>query len=333
MNRVFLHKKSLSVLLLLLATQAFALNKTGQTGLKFLAVGVGARAAAMGEAFTLVGDDANAVFYNPAGIAYTDKRVDAILHKNYWIADISYNAVALTCNLKNWGIVGVTLLAADYPNSIGTMVADNDVGYIETGDISAEAWSVGLVYARNLTDKFSIGGKIRHATQSLGTSMIPTLVGTEIVGTEESKNQVSGLAYDIGTIFYPGFKSFRVGMSITNFSPQYKYEEEEFQLPLTFKLGVAMDVLDLLGDRPEDMSCVIDVEVVHPRDYSQRLHIGSEIWFRNMVALRGGYKFNYDEEGLTAGIGFNVAGVRIDYAWSAFGVFDSVSRFSCGFAF
>lgn len=321
-----------SVLLLFVAVQAFALNKTGQTGFKFLDVGVGARAAAMGEAFTLVGNDANAVFYNPAGIAYSDSRVNVILHRNYWIADISYNAVGLTANLKNWGAVGVSLLAADYPTSIGTVVSNNAQGFEETGDIQAGAYSVGLVYARSLTEKFSIGGKVRFAAQSLGSNIIPTLAGTEIVSTSTKENKTSGLAYDIGTIFYPGFKSFRLGMSITNFSPQLKYEEESFQLPLTFKLGAAMDVLDLMG-RHQDNSFVVDVEIVHPRDYSQRIHIGGEFWFKKMIAVRGGYKFNYDEEGLSAGFGFAIKGLQIDYAYSAFGRFDAVSRFSCGFAF
>ncbi len=40
----------------------------GTTGFTFMKLGVGARPVAMGQAFTAVADDANALFYNPAGL-------------------------------------------------------------------------------------------------------------------------------------------------------------------------------------------------------------------------------------------------------------------------
>ena len=56
-----------------------------------------------------------------------------------------------------------------------------------------------------------------------------------------------------------------------------------------------------------------------------------------MFFLRGGYKFNYDEDGLTLGAGVNVkvAGtqIRLDYAYGSFGIFDYIQRFSFIFSF
>jgi len=49
-----------------------------------------------------------------------------------------------------------------------------------------------------------------------------------------------------------------------------------------------------------------------------------------MFALRAGYKFNYDEEGLTVGVGFRLRGVKLDYAYSDLGVFNAVNRLSIG---
>ncbi|KAA3660430.1 MAG: DUF3308 domain-containing protein [Calditrichaeota bacterium] len=319
--------------LMLAPTHVFSQDKVGQTGLKFLDVGVGARAAGMGEAFTLVGDDANALFYNPAGIALIEEKYSIMAHRTEWFADISYNAFAATVNLDVLGTFGASFVTADYPNSMGTIVADNEQGYIETGNFSGTAFSVGLAYARSFTDKFTFGGRVNFAHQNLGENMVPVIESAVITDTSNVKNDVGGLAYDIGTIFVPGFKSLKLGMSITNYSAQFEYEEDQFQLPLTFNMGASMDVLDLLDGDYSDMSFVVDIEALHPRDFGQRIHAGGEFWYKDTFALRSGYKFNYDEESFSAGFGVKLSGARIDYAYSRFGIFTSVQRFSVGYAF
>ena len=313
-------------IILLIPFQSFAvMKKVGQTGLQFLKVGVGARAAAMGEAFTMVGNDANAIFYNPAGIAKMHSHFDILGNKTNWIADISYNAFGLVMNAGNLGNFGISVISSDYGNVIGTQVAATDKGFEETGLLDGGSFAAGLSYARELTDKFTVGGQIKYTAQHLGENLLEE-------GGEVIENEVSGLAYDFGTIFYPGFKSFRLGMTIRNFSPQYKYQETSFQLPLTFYLGFAMDILDFFGEYP-DNSFVVDIDAIHPRDYTERLHVGGEFWYKDMLALRGGYKFNYDEEGITLGVGINAGGIKLDYAYSEFGVFDVVNRVTIGLSF
>lgn len=306
------------------------IKKLAQTGLKFLSVDVGTRAAAMGGAYTMVGKDASAMFYNPAGLAHLSADYQVFVANTQWIADISYNAGAVAANLGNWGVVGLSIIYADYGNDIlGTRVAANEAGFEDTGVLDVGAYAIGVSFARQISNKFSIGGQIKFAAQHLGSSVIDSK------GTTHN-NKVSGLAYDFGTMFYPGFYSFRMGMFIRNFSPQFKYEKEAFQLPLTFSIGFAMDVLDLLNEEHSN-SLLISVDALHPRDYTERIHLGAEYVLMDMIALRAGYKFNYDEEGLTAGIGFNsnLGGldVGIGYSFSDFGAFDSVNRISFDLAF
>lgn len=304
-----------------------ALKKVAQTGLQFLKVDVGARAAAMGGAFMMVGDDANALFYNPAGIAKMNASFDLLANRTQWIAGISYIAVGCVKNLGSWGSIGVSFITSDYGDIYGTRLSGSDKGYEETGNVNVGAYAVGIAYAKQLTDKFTVGGQIKYAYQSLGENLFSN--------NETVKNQVSGLAYDFGTMFYPGFKSFRLGMSIRNFSPQFKYQQYAFQLPLTFVLGFAMDVLDFTGRH--DNSLIVAVDAIHPRDYTERIHVGAEYLFMNMFAFRVGYKFNYDEESFTAGLGFEkkVGGLqfKLGYAYSDFGVFENVNRISFGCSF
>jgi hypothetical protein len=304
------------------------LSKVAQSGLQFLKVGTGARAAAMGGAMAEVSFDANAMFYNPAGIAHIEGVADAVFNSTQWIADIQYNSVAAAYTFSNIGTFGLSAIYADYGNDIlGTMVANNEQGYISTGNLNVGAYDIGLSYAKNITEQFSIGGTVKYLYQHLGSNMMPD-------GTTK-KNEVSGYGFDFGTIFYPGFKSFRFGISVNNFAKSFKYEQEEFSLPLTFTIGIAMNVLDLV-DIP-NQSLLIAVDATHPNDFSERMKLGAEYTFMNIFMGRVGYVTNNDIEGLSAGLGlkYDIAGlnVKVDYSYSDMNYFKGVNRFSVGFSF
>ena len=305
------------------------IKKLAQSGLQFLKVDVSPRAAALGGAYTMPGDDASAMFYNPAGMARMEHGLDFFASRTEWLADISYNAAGVAKAFENLGTFGVSLVFADYGDDImGAQVAQTEKGYELTGTLDVGAYAAGLSYARALTDKFAVGGQIKYASQHLGESVLTA-------GGSSEENKVSGFAFDFGTIFYPGFESLRIGMSVNNFSSQFEYEEEPFQLPLTFRIGAAMDVLDLMGEHSNPLLLAIDA--LHPRDYTERIHVGGEYWYNGFVALRAGYKFNYNEESfsLGAGVKHTVGGtsVKLDYSYSDLDIFDAVSRFSLGIAF
>jgi len=313
-------------------------NKSAQAGLKFADIGLSARAAGMGEAFTLIGDDANAIFHNPAGIAQVQKgNVDLTFGIVNWIADIKLNAVGFVGNLGTLGNVGISFFNIDYGISEGTRYDPlSEEGYVGTGPLDLSSFAMGLSYARALTEKFMIGASAKYAYEHLGSTPFMNIAedDTNIV---EIENKISTPIFDIGTIFYPGFKSFRFGMSIKNFTPALQYTFEEgrtnaFTAPLTFRMGAAMNILDLFGDY-QDYSFLVDFELVHPRDFSKRYHLGGEFSILKILKLRAGYKFGYDEEGVSFGAGINTGNVKLDYAYGAFGIFNSVSRVSCGLAF
>jgi len=312
-------------------------KKVGQAGFKFMDVTIGARAAGMGEAFSLIGDNADAIFCNPAGIAQMDdKKFDLTLCKVTWIVETSVNALGLVSNLGTFGNLGFSILYTDYGDVIGTRYEpDSASGYSETGLLDLGSYAAGISYARRLTEKFMIGGNVRYAYEHLGSSPFANNIARD--STWSKKNETHTIVYDIGTIFYPGFKSLRVGMSIVNFSTAVRYAYEEgrtnsFTMPLTFKMGAAMDVLDFLGEHP-DYSLLVDFELVHPRDYAKRYHLGGELSILKILKLRAGYKFGYDEEGLCFGTGINTANIKLDYSYNEFGVFDFVNRVSLGLSF
>jgi hypothetical protein len=316
-------------------------KKVAQAGFKFMDVEISARAAGMGEAFSLIGDDANAIFHNPAGIAQMqDKKFDLMLCQVYWIAETSVDAVGLVTNLGTWGNLGISVLNTNYGDDIiGTIYdpdPENESGFEETGPLELGSYAAGITYARKLTDKFMIGGNVRYAYEHLGENIFAN--NTDRDSTWIEKNETNTIVCDIGTIFYTGFESLRFGMSIVNFSPavQYQYEQgrtNSFVLPLTFRMGAAMDVLDLLLAEHPDYSLLVDFELVHPRDYTKRYHMGAELTLLSILKLRAGYKTGYDEEGFSVGSGIHTGNIKLDYAYNEFGIFDYVSRISLGIAF
>jgi hypothetical protein len=285
----------ISLLIFILSVNSYAQDKVAQTGCKFLDVGMGARACGMGEAYTVIGQDANALFYNPSCIGEIDNTFDLSVGVTQWIADIQYISIAAVYNADIWGNFGFSIIAPDYGIIEGTRVAENEAGFTEEGHINIDAFCAGIAYAREFTDKFTVGGQIKYVSQHLGSS---------IIEAEPVENRISTLSYDFGILFYPGFKSFAFGMSVRNFSPRVTYEQIGFELPLTFALGVGMDILDLFGEYP-DYSLKLGFEGLHPRDWKEQFHFGGELAYRDMIFLRAGYKFNYSQEGLNLGVGFN----------------------------
>ena len=108
---------------------------------------------------------------------------------------------------------------------------------------------------------------------------------------------------------------------------------DAFQLPLTFLMGAAVDLFEVLAMNG-DNTLLFALDALHPRDYTERLHIGAEFGFMDMAFVRAGYKFNYDVESLSLGgcVKFSLAGIdlRADVAYSMIEYFDNVMKFTVG---
>ena len=83
-------------LLMLPLLPAQAQRNAGRNGATFLKVGVGAREVALGSAVSAIRNDANQIFWNPAGTALRpDQTLSATLSYGSWIGDIDYSAAAV----------------------------------------------------------------------------------------------------------------------------------------------------------------------------------------------------------------------------------------------
>ncbi|MDP6038552.1 MAG: PorV/PorQ family protein, partial [Candidatus Latescibacteria bacterium] len=160
-------------------------ERRAQTGFKFLSVSPDARAAGMGDAYTAMKLASTAMFYNPASMAYFDRKVHVAAGQIKWIADVDYNMGSVAFS-TNWGIFGLSMVAVDYGDFERTVRADTELGFLDVGTYSPSAWAFGLGYAKAITDRFSVGGNVRIAKQSLGAGPI-SLQGTTPVTKDFSE--------------------------------------------------------------------------------------------------------------------------------------------------
>ncbi len=306
-------------------------KKLAQTGMKFLSVSLDPRASALSDAMTTVQNNSASMLYNPSAMAEMNRLVDYSFGTTRWIADINYIYGTAALNLFDgqYGVLGLSLVAVDYGEFNGTIVANNDDGYIDVGTYKPTAIALGIGYAKSLSQKFSVGGNIRFVRQSMGTSVV-TLDANGYAVSREHKAEV--LSFDFGMLYHTGFKSLDFGMSIRNFSKEIKYIDESFQLPLTFKIGLSMNLIDLTEFDRGMHSLLLSVDASHPRDYPEQVSFGMEYTFLNTFSIRGGYTFPTDEQEFSAGVGFKqeLADVNfaIDYSYTPFGIFDNVHRVS-----
>jgi Type IX secretion system protein PorV len=297
--------------------------KVGTTGSEFLKMPIGARGVAMGNAFASLSDDHTAMFWNPAGLVNAKSKT-VMAERVNWLADISYDAISISYPVNStWtvGFFGTSMNSGDIER---TTVAQPD----GTGsDFSVTNLSTGITVAMNLTDRFSFGTNIKYVRENLD----------EIVS--------NSYAVDVGTMYDTNWHTVRIAMSIRNFGPEieldggYRDFDNGTQLPdqadflpyhypMTFRLGIALDPI-----RSEMQRLTVVAELEHPNDNVERINLGSEFAFHELFFLRGGYTFNHDSMGLSAGLGMKWTGFTIDYAFSSFDVLEEVHRFGFSFSF
>ncbi len=311
-------------------------TKRAQTGMKFLSASLSPRVAGMGGTGTTLQLQSTALFYNPAGMAQMDNYGHASVGTMQWIADINYNnaSVSIRPSGGTYGVIGVTFMQVDYGELEGTVRSDNDQGYETTGTFSPGSWAVGLGYAYPVTDRISVGAKVKYAKQDLGESIMSADGATK-------SNELGTGAYDFGIQYDTDYRGIQVAMSVRNFSPEVQYEQQSFELPMELSVGVSADVLEAaqVGAPNDQHSLNVMVKGVTPRDFSERMHFGGEYTFMDMFSLRTGYSIpgTDTEEGVNFGAGLqtDVSGFELgaDYSYTTYDVFDGVNRIAVNIGF
>ncbi len=327
-------------------------HRMGTTSAGFLEIGVGGAGIAMGDAYVASATDMSAIYWNPAGLALV-KSNEALFMYQPWVVDVSSMFAGYALSLPRLGTFGLGIFGMNYGN-IDVTTLDYQSG---TGEqYTAYDYSFNLTYARSLANWFSFGASAKYVSSKIWHTT------------------ANAMAVDLGVLVQTPFFSptgdydggMRIGMSIANYgskmrfdgfdllfpedmSPsedgnyqnlQAKYKMSDWELPLMFRVGVAVTPIML-----SSQSLTIEVDALHPNNMSEYLNVGAEYKFMlpgfGDFILRGGYKglFMVDSNfGPTFGGGLKVfvapgKSFTIDYAYRTIGVLGNVHCTSFGVAF
>ena len=329
-------------LALLLAQPGVAdVRKSGLTGAAFLKVGVGARPVALGSAYTTVAGDVHQLFWNPAGAALSGGESQVLLSHNSWIADLSHDAIGFARDMGDLGTLGIGVVTL----GLSDIAADRDLvpqfvldagTFVPNDAESSDTYSyrdlaVGATWARNITDRLDLGLTGKIVSQTI--------------------DGVSATAYaaDFGALYRVN-STYTIGARINNLGSDLTFYDIGAPLPLIFSIGAAAAILD---DPDSGMKVTLLADATKPQDGEQLVYAAAEVELFDMLSLRSGYKLNYQgveddkvdevsgavvpagrsEEGLTAGLGLELSMATVDYAFTSFGILDSVHQFSLQFRF
>lgn len=328
--------KKIILSLIFVSTITFAqYSNLGTAGAQFLQIPVAASAEGLGGAVIASVDDASAVFWNPAGLASVQ---NYDIHFSYlnWFELFDLNALSLAYNLGDAGVLGVSLISFTTEKmEITTEESPNGTGRF----FDSEDLMMGLTYSRYFTDRFRAGISVKYIYQRIWNET------------------ADGVVFDVGTQYMLDFNALTIAMSMSNFGPELQFDgpdldvihqkdenypvsrltpaglrTDPYSLPLHFQVGVAMDIYS-----DDYFKVRAGLDATHPNDNVERINFGTELGFFDRLYLRGGYKFNYDDQKFAFGAGanfpFGESTVRFDYSYSIYDILPNVQRISLGIRF
>ncbi|MFH1687827.1 MAG: PorV/PorQ family protein [bacterium] len=294
----------LIAVLVVVVPAALSADDGGRTAADFLRVGLGARAAGMGEANTAASQGAEAAFWNPAGLTAMEGRGEVILGHFSWYQDISVEHGACAFRLSD----RVTLAASV------AFVGYGDIdGYALDGSATGEqlaAYDLGAVLSAGLA---------LHDNLSAGIS-------AKLINQHLDNISAHAVALDLGLRGHLG--NFSVGGALVNLGRDISFAGVAEELPTSLRVGVAVSSWN------DFLNTSVDIE--RPRRGSTIFRAGLELNFQDQYYLRGGLKVRPGEAGSavspgpTFGAGMRLGSADLNYAYSIGDNFtsDALHRFS-----
>ena len=273
----------------------------GADAAAFLKIDAGARAAAMGGAFTAVGDDASSVFYNPAGPALA-RNQELMLSHSEWLEGLRNEHAAYIQPVSPRLTLFTGLTALIIPSLDKLDIYGSQAGSFSAMDGAAGA-GLSWAFSRNF-----FGGLF-----------------AKTVYQQADSQKAFAYAGDFGLLKTYG-NTVRLGLSAQNLGTRMKLYSESFDLPLTYRGGAAYRVQEMAW---------LTAEVVKAGQSDTAFAAGAEaeylFGFKEKVFARLGYKTGRSTNagsGISAGVGLQSDDLRVDYAFSPFGDLGDTHRIS-----
>lgn len=276
-----------------------------------LRTSLGARAVAMGEAFTALADDGSAPFFNPSGAAWADQRLFAASYRVLEF-DRRHGYLSLVLPVRNEAALGLFWINS----SVGDVLERDDIGQV-TGELKDHQNEIGVNFAKRFTRGLSVGANIKYLQKTVaGVSAFS--IALDLGGQFRFKNlRMSGTK--------PALKGLALGFAVENILAQLPFNSNKYYgrfgsqganttdtIPINFKLGASY----LYRER-----FLFSIEGEKNGKQKAFFHAGGEYTFRKVLAFRSGY--SHGKVGFGAGVRQPLdkkRAVRLDYAFLSSGL-------------
>ena len=323
-NKTFL----LIVALLLLTFQSVMAgneNRLGTAGAAELLIPVGSRGTALGGAVVANSYGIDAIFWNPAGLAWLEgtEAMAAILP---YIADIDVTYFAIGKQIEDFGTIALTAKVV----SIGKIEETTNAFPNGTGSIFEPTMAViGLTFAKAVSTQVNFGITGRYIREEI------------------FQVSASGLSFDFGFTYEPRVYGLTLGLAIRNFGPDIVFSGSGFEnaidgrplasteagaeLPTSFDLGLAYNFLN------EGLNSATLSGNFRSNNLSKdNWNGGLEYVYDERYSLRAGYLYSDQQQylyGFSLGAGVSVdlgedARLTFEYSWTETAIFADNQHFT-----
>lgn len=321
------------------------------TAVSFLEIAPNSRASAMGEGGGALGDDAWAIYWNPAGYAFQKGSEISLSHANWlpgfglndmWIAHMAYKQPVEELD----GVVGAQLTYLNY----GEMVRTGPNGTDPLGTFSSFEAALALCYSTKISDQLGIG----VTTRIIHSHLAP--FGT---ADEQGSGISTGFSFDVGLMYRPAScvipftdidlgHNLSLGAGISNIGPAMTYidKAQASPLPQNLRLSVAVNLLQseyntitLIGDANRLLVKYTDTTTGTADPFYKAIFttwsggglsnqlrqftgsVGAEYWYGSpkLLALRWGYFYEDPQQGgrqfMTFGAGISYDLYKFDFSY------------------
>lgn len=306
------------MILILISISLFSLNEnTGTNGFSFLKVQYSARASAMANAFSGLADNADAVFYNPAGLVQVRSSAFSTTYMNYFDG---INTGSLVVSFPKHKKRSLAFFAKFLSTKLTRELQDNNGNYIGSdGTFGVSDIIFGICDSRFINKSLNLGVNIKYIRESL------------------DETSASAIALDFGLLHQTANKFIKVGVSVRNIGGQLTYytdDKHKEGLPSSVNIGFSYHP-------DEKFYALVDINKPFDNDFSGK--VGLEYRLHRLFFLRTGYKTNATDwklggdnetfSGLSFGVGFNWHRYSIDYAISSYGDLGYLNQISLSYSF
>lgn len=298
----------IAIIILIFISQIQAQDNT----FEFLRIDMSPRAASMGGSFSASGDDADVIFFNPAGLKLIEETPLSFSYMSHFL-DFNFASISASKNFEGLGRFGAAVKYANY----GTFTKSDDFGN-RIGEYSASDIAFIIGYAGTIDENFYYGTNVKFVYSGI-----------------ESYSSTAA-AIDLGVYYTIPSQNLNLSLAVQNIGTQLSsYINTKENLPLDVNVGIAKKLEHL------PLRLFLDFHKIQMNtdgiiNRFKNFSVGGEFNLSKVLRLRVGYDNEKRKElkvGTYAGLaGFNLGlGILIkeyifNYAYSSWGEIGAIHR-------